>query len=181
MSRYIAFLRAINVGGRRVRMTDLQEHFRALGYGAVETFIASGNVAFEAPGRDAAALEAEIERHLRAVLGYEVDTFLRTPAELCAVAALQPFDADPADGGGEGALMVAFLRSPASEALQRRLLDYRTPTDDFRCHGREVYWLRRTRTNDSAFSGALLERAAGAPATLRNATTVRTLASKYPP
>jgi uncharacterized protein (DUF1697 family) len=48
MPRYIALLRAINVGGHLVKMDALRRHFEELGFDPVETFIASGNVMFEA-------------------------------------------------------------------------------------------------------------------------------------
>ena len=63
--RYVAFLRAINVGGHTVKMDALRAHLAALGFADVQTFIASGNVLFTAPG-DPAALEAQIEAHLAA-------------------------------------------------------------------------------------------------------------------
>jgi uncharacterized protein (DUF1697 family) len=179
MSRYIALLRAINVGGHVVKMEDLRRHFADLGFANVATFIASGNVIFDTRETEAAALERRIERHLRDALGYEVATFLRTPAELAAVAQYQPFP--DGDDIGEGALFVAFLpRPPAAEARQKvAALD--TPTDSFHVHERELYWLCRTRLSDSRVSGGLLEKTLGLPATMRNVTTVRRLAAKYPP
>jgi uncharacterized protein (DUF1697 family) len=56
----------------------------------------------------------------------------------------------------------------------------RTEIDDFHVHGREVYWLCRQKMSESAFSGALLEKTIGMPATMRNANTVKRLAAKYP-
>ena len=56
--RYVAFLRAINVGGRVVKMDDLRRHFVSMGLSDVQTFIASGNVIFESPARSTARLEA---------------------------------------------------------------------------------------------------------------------------
>ena len=81
MPRYIAFLRAINVGGHTVKMDRLRQIFDSLGFSNVETFLASGNVVFETTAQDTAALETRITAGLRAALGYEVATFLRTPAE----------------------------------------------------------------------------------------------------
>jgi uncharacterized protein (DUF1697 family) len=177
--RYLAFLRAINVGGHIVTMAALRAHIEALGYGDVATYIASGNVIFTTPGADPAALEAEIAAHLQRVLGYAVATFIRTPAEVAAVAAGQPFPAADLTRAG-ATLMVAFLPSaPAGDALTR-LAPYRTDADDFAIVGREVYWLRQGRTSESTFSGARLERALAMPATLRNVTTVRALAARYP-
>ncbi len=83
--RYIAFLRAINVGGRVVKMDQLKRLFEELPLSDVETYIASGNVIFTSAARTAAPLEAKIEAHLERRLGYAVPTFLRTPAELAAV------------------------------------------------------------------------------------------------
>ncbi|MBK9943158.1 MAG: DUF1697 domain-containing protein [Kouleothrix sp.] len=92
--RYCAFLRAINVGGHTIKMDQLRALVEQLGYTNVATYIASGNVMFDAPDDDAPALEAQIERHLHAALGYEVTTFLRTAGELAAVAAYTPFPAE---------------------------------------------------------------------------------------
>ena len=63
--RYVAFLRAINVGGHTVRMEALRREFESLGATNVETFIASGNVIFDTARRNAAALERAIEEHLQ--------------------------------------------------------------------------------------------------------------------
>jgi uncharacterized protein (DUF1697 family) len=176
MIRYIAFLRAINVGGHTVKMDALRALFEGLGFANVATFIASGNVIFDAPEPDAAALEAQIEAHLQAALGYPVVTFLRTAPDLAALAAYQPYP--PADLA-DGTLYVAFLQRPPTAAAQDKLLARRTPVDDFHIHAREVYWLCRTRLSESAFSGGLLEKTLGQPATVRNSTTVQKLAAKY--
>ena len=177
LRRSIAFLRAINVGGHTVKMADLRAHFAALGFANVATFIASGNVVFDAPPEDARAIEQRIERQLEQALGYAVATFIRSPGELAAVAAYQPFPST--NLAADSALSIAFLRTePAAEA-RRKLLALRTPIDDFHVHGRELYWLRRTRIGESRFSGAVLEKTLGMPATIRNVTTVRKLAEKY--
>lgn len=177
MPRHIALLRAINVGGHNVPMARLRALFESMQLGRVETFIASGNVLFDAPSSDAAALEARIEDTLEQALGYAVATFVRSPAELAAVAA---HDAFPGEDEGH-ALSIAFLKEAPGRAAAEALAGRRTPVDDFRVHGREVYWLCRSRVSDSKFSGAVLERVLGAPATFRNVTTVRKLAALHAP
>lgn len=179
MARYIAFLRAINVGGHTVRMDHLRTLFEALGFSRVETFIASGNVIFEAPAQDTPALEKQIERHLRQALGYEVATFIRSLSELAAIATYQPFPTSELAAAGN-ALYIAFLPAPPGSEAEQRLMACRSQIDDFHVHEREVYWLCRKKISESAFSGALLERTIGMPATMRNATTVKKLAAKYP-
>src|SRR5208283_5358354 len=99
MPRYFAFLRAINVGGHVVKMEALRGHFEDMGLPGVETFIASGNVIFQAKSAKAADLEGKIERRLESVLGYPVATFLRTESELALIHAYQPFRAAMEDGG----------------------------------------------------------------------------------
>jgi uncharacterized protein (DUF1697 family) len=175
MPRYTAFLRAINVGGHTVKMDRLRALFQELGFGDVRTFIASGNVLFDAPPEEPAALEARIERHLQSALGYEVATFLRTPAEVTAVAACQPFPGpDPVEVGE--ALSVLFLKTAPDEEVRQKLQALRTETDAFHVHGREVYWHCRTRISDSP-AGTLLGKALNAPSTMRNITTVRKIAA----
>ena len=173
----IAFLRAINVGGHTVKMDHLRGLVEALGFSGVETFIASGNVIFETPVEDRRSLEQQIEGHLRQALGYEVATFIRTAAELAAVAAHQPF---PAVEAASNMLYIGFLQAPPSDNTRQKLLALQTPLDEFHVNARELYWLCRTSISQSAVSGAKLERALGMPTTLRNVTTVRKLASKYP-
>jgi uncharacterized protein (DUF1697 family) len=178
MGKWIAFLRAINVGGHTVKMDRLRELFQSFGFSNVETFIASGNVIFETPDGDAARLEREIEHGLQAALGYEVATFVRSLPEIAAIANYRPFP--PADLGANGStLYIAFLQTPLEAALQPRILALRTPLDDFHINEGEIYWLRRRKMGESVFSGARLEKTIRRLATMRNFNTVERLAAKY--
>ena len=173
-ARCVAFLRAINVGGHVVKMADLRAIFESLRLRNVETFIASGNVIFDAPAGDTAALESVIEERLRKKLGYDVATFLRTPAEL-ATAIATPFALD--DSGH--ALWVGFVKTTLAADATSRLLALATEVDAFHVAGREVYWRRAVKVGESKLTGARLERALAGPSTFRNITTVRKLAAKF--
>jgi uncharacterized protein (DUF1697 family) len=174
--RYVAFLRAINVGKRQVKMDRLRDIFREMGMDGVETFIASGNVIFTAPAQDTRALERRIEAHLRDALGFEAETFLRTPAELAEIAAYRPFG----DEGDVHTVYVNFFYEPLSAEVAERLAALRTEVDEFHVHGREMYWLARKKISESLVTGPQLAKAAGKmPSTNRNVTTVRKLAEKY--
>ena len=177
-TRLVAFLRAINVGGHNVKMDQLRELFESLGLSNVETFIASGNVIFDSPAANAQTLEKEIEGHLRASLGYEVATFIRSASELADIVSYEPFATSELDREGNS-LYIAFLPAPPDTEAEQRLLAFRTEIDDFHVRGREIYWLCRKRMSESAFSGALLEQTIWTPATVRNANTLRRLAAKY--
>jgi uncharacterized protein (DUF1697 family) len=177
--RYVAFLRAINVGGHTVRMDRLRVLFEELRLTDVETFIASGNVIFAAPARSDAALERRIENHLRASLGYEVRTFVRSVSEVAQIATHDAFPpgtlAQPFHG-----LYVAFLAGAPDAAARKRVLALRNPIDDLHVNGRELYWLRRKSLGDSAgVSGAAIEKTLGMAATVRSITTIKKLAAKF--
>jgi uncharacterized protein (DUF1697 family) len=178
MPKYFAFLRAINVGGHNaVKMDFLRRLFESLGFSNVETFIASGNVVFESASKNAQALEREIEKSLREALGYEVATFIRTDAELAAVARYKPFNQSELDGAV--ALNIAFLADGLDDKSSQRLMTLRTEIDDFHVHGREIYWLCREKQSSSKISNAVLEKAIGHKSTLRGANTVKKMAAKY--
>ncbi|HYP29838.1 MAG TPA: DUF1697 domain-containing protein [Blastocatellia bacterium] len=178
MPKYVAFLRAINVGGHTVKMDRLRALFEAMGFSNVETFIASGNVIFDSPSKNTKSLEKKIEDRLQTALGYEVATFVRTLPELAAVADYKPFSDAELNADGN-TLYVAFLPGRPAEEAERRLLSFATESDDFHVSGREAYWLRRGKISESDFSGATLAKTLGMQATMRNSSTVRKIASKY--
>jgi uncharacterized protein (DUF1697 family) len=177
MPKYIAFLRAINVGGHTVKMDQLRSLFEALGFSNVQTFIASGNVIFDSSSRSTAALEKKIESHLQKSLGYAVATFIRTPAEVASVAVYEPFPKH----NPEHTVYVGFMAEAPEKKSQANLIAAATPVDEFHVNGREVYWLCRVaKFSETQFSGGRLEKILGRATTLRNSTTVRKLAAKYP-
>ena len=175
--RYAAFLRAINVGGRVVKMGQLRAPFEAMGLANVETFIASGNVIFESPAGDTQRLEKAIGRRLHEALGYDVATFVRSMPEVRALAEYAPFS--EGDVAAAHALYVAFLPAAPGAAAAKALLALRSDADEFHVHGREAWWLCRVPMSRTPFSGAKLEKVLGMPATLRNVTTVRKMAARY--
>jgi uncharacterized protein (DUF1697 family) len=176
MARLFAFLRAINVGGHTVTMAELRGILGDLGLNDVETFIASGNVIFTSPSKSLETLERKIEGGLQKTLGYEVKTFIRTAPELVAVASYKPF----LEGRirSAGAFCVGFLAQPFDAVAKKSLMALKTDIDDFHVHGREVYWLCKTKQSESKFSNTRFEKATGARVTFRGANTVAQLAAK---
>jgi uncharacterized protein (DUF1697 family) len=174
--KHVAFLRAINVGGHVVKMDKLRSLFSSLGLEDVETFIASGNVVFTPARGSAAALEAKAEKRLEKALGYEVLTFIRSDAEIAAVAEHEAFPANLV--ARAKTFSVGFLKDSLSPAQKKKVLSMKTDLDDFHVHGREVYWLSRVGQSDSKFNNAVFERAV-TRATWRGLSTVRKLTAKY--
>jgi uncharacterized protein (DUF1697 family) len=166
------------VGGRTVRMDRLRGIFEEMGFAGVTTFIASGNVIFESAAGDDADLERRIETALRDDLGFAVDTFLRTVADLRSVLDAVPWPADQLSSPGH-TLFVAFTRSAPAAPQVDRLHALANPVDVLSVSGREVYWLRKGAGADSKIDGGRLERALASPATVRNITTIRRMAERF--
>jgi uncharacterized protein (DUF1697 family) len=177
ITKYIAFLRAINVGEHTVKMDTLRQLFESLGFSNVETFIASGNVIFETKVVNTKTLEKRIEICLKESLGYEVAAFIRSDAELAEIAAYKPFPQSQLDAAA--ALNIGFLANPLDDAAVQKLMSLRTDIDDFHVHGREVYWLCKKKQSESKVSNVAIEKALGIKTTLRGVSTVRKLAEKY--
>jgi uncharacterized protein (DUF1697 family) len=177
MPHYIAFLRGINLGKRRVVMSRLKSLFVELGYSEVSTFIASGNVLFTAREKNTAKLENQISRHLEKSLGYEVDTFVRTRAEVVTVAQAEVFKID--EGSGIS-VYVAFLQNPLAAEIAQRLSNVRTETDEIKVIGREYYWLCKIRSSDSKVWSSKDIKALRLPtSTMRNITSLRKLVASF--
>lgn len=174
MPRHVAFLRAVNVGGRIVKMEALRACFESMGFTNVSTYIASGNVIFQARALSEAALARRIEAGLGPALGFEVPAFVRRADEVLALARYQPFTA--AERAAALDLNVGFLAAPLTAAQGRALADLATAFDAFQVHGREVYWLCLGKQSESKFSNVAFERAVGARATFRRVSSVIKLA-----
>jgi uncharacterized protein (DUF1697 family) len=173
--RYVAFLRALNVGGHVVKMDTLRKQFEAMGFSEVESFIASGNVVFSSKGMR--GLDGKIAAALGRALGYEVRTFVRTVAELAEAAAHAPFAEK--EVAACPTYLVGFLSKELDSDAGRRLSALETDADRFHVRGREFWWLSKNRQSESAISGRVLEKAFGEPTTLRNVNTIRRMAERY--
>jgi uncharacterized protein (DUF1697 family) len=181
MQRYVAFLRGMNLGQRRLPMSRLKALFEELDFDDVATFIASGNVLFTtAPtgtATGASRLESRIAEHLEAALGYRVDTFVRTAEEVAAVGRAKVF---PEDGHEGITVHVGFFQQELPPEVARKLVEVRTREDEFRVVGREVYWLCRVRTSDSKVWALPEIKALRLPtSTMRNMTSLRKLVAKH--
>lgn len=113
MSSFVALLRAVNVGGTgKLPMSDLKVLCEELGFGAVRTFIASGNVVFTSLKSEAAVMAA-LEKRLQAYAGKPVGVLVRTAAEMARVLSDHPFPK-----AAPNRTMALFLdRAPPADTL----------------------------------------------------------------
>lgn len=175
MESFVALLRAVNVGGRTIPMEDLRAVFSEMGFKDVRTLLASGNVLFKAAGETQAGVDARIAERLQAHFGYEVTTFVRTAAEIAAVAGSAVISQD--ERSRAAAVNVAFLERVLTATEREAVLALSSEVDELRVSGREVYWLCRVKQSESRFTNVRLERAAGVRSTIRGWNTLQKLAA----
>jgi uncharacterized protein (DUF1697 family) len=170
---HVAFLRAVNLGRRRVKMASLVELVRGLDYSDVWTHINSGNVVFEATG-SRSALERRLETALEEDLGFEVTTFVRTVAELRRALALEPFTVAPGD-----TYFVTFLKAAPSKAKVKALEELSNDFDTLVVKGRDVHWRMRGKSTDTKLTTTAWDHIVGHHhSTSRNTNMLRTLMDK---
>jgi uncharacterized protein (DUF1697 family) len=177
MSHYVAFLRGMNLGKRRIKNDELRAEFEALGFAGVATFRASGNVIFGLEGSEKeSALGGRIEAGLGEALGYEVPVFLRSGAEVAAIAALAPFDAKLV-AASKGKLQVSMLARKPTAAARKKVLTLATEEDRLALEGRELFWLPSGGTIESELDLKTIDKTLG-KGTMRTKGTVDQIAAK---
>lgn len=141
MTRYVALLRAVNVGGRKVTMKELREMAEGLGYENARTLVASGNLIFETKKTPPAKLEAALETAIEATFGLFSEVMVRDPAEWRAMIDANPMPKkakeDPAH------LVVAIGKSaPDARALAAWIEGFRAKYDkgeQLKVIGRDIF------------------------------------------
>lgn len=177
MVRYVAFLRAINVGGRKlIRMEDLTRVLLRAGLANVRTYIQSGNVIFDSEETDATALAKRIENALLKALGHEVTVVLRTNTELENI--LEPNSFKRVKPGDDVMLFVTFLASQPSRKPRLPLISTTEKLEAFQIRGGAAFIVARRKKNGRfGFPNNFVEKALGVSATTRNWSTVSKIAA----
>jgi uncharacterized protein (DUF1697 family) len=172
MTRMVALLRAVNVGGRKLPMADFRAQVAALGWENVATYIQSGNLVFDADCSPAEA-EAAIEALIREHHGYEAPAIVRTRDQWAGYSGGNPFPDAARDTANYLLMLVAKekLKPDPAEVLQARA----TAGEQVRKVG-ETVWIHFPQgSGTSKITPALMDKAMGSTATSRNYRTVCTL------
>ena len=172
MNEYVAFVRAINVGGRSiVRMTDLRDAFVAAGCERVRTCIQSGNVVFESPDKDSSALFARIRNRIGSLADTPPGVSFRTMSELERLVRAAPFtefESDPLIK-----LYVVFLAEKPRVKPKLPLLLPKEALEAFGMKNLDVFMVSRRKPNGFyGFPNNFIEKELGVAGTTRNWTTV---------
>lgn len=170
---YVALLRGINLGARnKVSMADLRALVAGLGAEDVGTYVQSGNVIFKS-SKGAGKLIEAIEKAILRDLGLSVSVLLRSQPQLTKILAGNPWAGPKVD---TGELHVTFLAGKPDRAPVRKLDPNRSPPDEFRVVGSEIYLRCPNGYGPSKLSNAYFEKELGVTATTRNWRTVTKLA-----
>ena len=176
MTTYVAFLRAINVGGHGVvKMTDLRDAFTTAGCKNVRTLIASGNVLFEAPAAGISALEGRIRTELGEIFDATPGLFIRTVQSVARLVEANPFRRYA--GKARLALYVAFLSREPRLIPRLPLRSVPEVLDVISVKGREAFIVSGRKKNGLyGFPNLFIEKQLDVTATCRNWKTVAKIA-----
>ena len=176
MATYIAFLRAINVGGRFVKMADLRAGLSHKGFGEVESYIQSGNLRFSSSLRSVAKVELAVETALAELCGFTVRTIVRTPAQLSEVVSHGAALESPLTG--DLRRYVTLLKRDPDDELVAMMDGWDVAGERAHVNGRDVHvWLAHP-SHEAKLTNARIERG-GVVATTRDWKVVSALGEKW--
>jgi uncharacterized protein (DUF1697 family) len=172
---FVGFLRAVNVGNRRVGMDDLRRAVEALGFSSVRTLLNSGNVVFRTDERDPGTVERRLESGCASPTGLAVEFVVRNLPSLERAIVANPYPEfarrDP------GHLLVIFLKSAPSAKDAAAFVDGLEGPEEARVLGAHAYVTYPAGIGRSRLTLPRIEAAIGARGTGRNWNTVRRLAA----
>ena len=172
MITYIAFLRAINVGGQKlIKMEVLRRIFEGLGLKNVRTYIQSGNIIFASTSTNSTALTRKIEKKLKEVTGHEVTVILRKFSEIEVLVKQNPFR--KIKPGSDGVLFVVFLSAMPTTKPKLPLVSKPENLEVLTIKGGAVFVVSRRKKNGLfGYPNNFVEKQLGVSGTTRNWSTV---------
>jgi uncharacterized protein (DUF1697 family) len=176
MTRFVAFLRGINVGGHIVKKAQLQEAFAGLGFRDVRTYRVSGNIIFESDKTNIEEVKSNIEQKIGSSLGYEVAVFIRTVEQLKTIISFDFYE----DCGREGASFLVTLLPTTLQTfpLQLPLTIPKSTAQVVAFRGSEVYSVTHG-GGEGALPNPFVESTLKLKATTRNLNVIGEIVEKY--
>ena len=175
MTKYVAFLRGINVGGRNViRKEKLQEAFTSLGYQHVSVWKQSGNIIFETDKADLENIRLEIQKKLHKLLSSNVIVILRSLSYLVEIVEHNPFRNVDEKGAS---YLVTFLSTETEESTLPLKIPKST-AEIIRIGKREAYSVTHGH-GEGGQPNPFLEKKLKTQATTRNWNTIKEIVETY--
>ena len=167
--RYVALLRAVNVGGAKLPMAELREVCAALGWQGVRTYIQSGNVVFDSDDAPA-ALEAALEAAVEQRFGFARPVIVRTAGQWAEYAAGSPFPAQQQTQPNY--LLLGVAKAPVAVGAAQVLQARAAAGEEVRQAADALWIWFPDGSGVSKLTPAAIDKAAGSPVTTRNWRTV---------
>jgi uncharacterized protein (DUF1697 family) len=165
--KYIAFLRAVNVGGyNKIKMEDLKKMFLSLGYKNAKTVIQSGNVIFETSDKSIKSITSKIEERLYEFMKKEIRVFIRTHQELFKIVRQNPFGKIKTDDNIK--TYVFFLYKDSGEKIKIPFMSHSGEVNIFSQIELNLFMLVKKIPGKASSPNDLIEKTFKVPATARN-------------
>ena len=174
MTKYVALLRKINVGGQNlIRMDSLREVFEAAGLKNVRTFQQAGNIIFESRGNERGKLANRLEKLVSQAFNTDIRTIVFTVDELVRIAKRDPFKrVEP----GDVMLCVVFLFDEPAQTPKLPLISVNDKLELIAIRNRAAFVVaRRKKTGWFGFPNNFVEKQLGVTATTRQWSTLKKL------
>ncbi len=178
MTRFVAFLRGINVGGHIVKKEKLQQAFISLGFEKVVTYKQSGNVIFENATTNIEEIKSKIEAKFQSMLGYNAAVFVRTIPQLQSIISQEPFKFQKSEGSS---FLVTFL--PTAQTifpLELPLTIPKSTAQIISAKGNEVFSVTQG-GGEGALPNPFVEAKLRVKTTTRNLNIIKEIVEKFGP
>jgi uncharacterized protein (DUF1697 family) len=175
LTTHIALLRAVNVGGRKLIMSELRTWLEGLGFQDVRTLLQSGNLVFHSKEAADRKLTAKLEAEAEKTFGFDIDFLVRTAAEWDAVIAANPYP-QAAENDPARLVVMALNGVPSPDAVEA-LRAWIPGRETLQAHGRELYIVYPDGQGESKLVITVIERKLGLRGTARNWNTTLKLAA----
>ena len=171
MTTYISMLRGINVSGqKKIKMEELKEFYRSLGFKNIQTYIQSGNVIFESSDKNVSKIINKIERKIKKSFGFDVLVLIRTKNDLKKL-----IDNNPFAKKDNSKLLVTLLSDTPLQSPIDEITKIKDDSEEFFIFGKEIYLFCPNGYGKSKLSNNFFERKLKLSATTRNWKTVNKL------
>lgn len=172
------FLRAVNVGKRKMPSAPLTKLLQDLGFNHAGCFLASGNAFFETRKRSLTAMEKQLEKAVEDRFGFFAECFLRDAVDLQELATSNPFGLTVAEQQ-DYLVNVAFFKGPVTRKSMAEVFPLAGSYDDFAIHRGHLFWLcRGPKMMDSPIA-EVLPKKLPSPTTLRKQSSLRRMVDKF--
>jgi uncharacterized protein (DUF1697 family) len=177
MPAYVAFLRAVNIKPRMVKMDLLRKVLEDNGFREVETYIQSGNVKVTSSMRSTAKVEERLRAVISEEFGFDVPTVVRTPTQLRTVAA--EVDALESPIAADARRYVTFMSGDLDPEGVEALHAWDVATEAARVVGNDVVLFLAEGVQGAKLTNARIEKLTGAIGTARNVTVLRSIVERW--